>query len=63
IIQRRHSLAFNVLLTMALLFLALFLSLAIQSWFSGAQALIPAIFVLAVYLVSLATDGYLLVVM
>ena len=45
---------------MALLFLALFLSLAIQNWFSGAQALIPAIFVLAVYLVSLVTDGYLL---
>ena len=48
----------NILLSTVILLLSLLLSLVIQQQFQT-QALIPAIFVLAVYLISLLTDGYL----
>lgn len=55
--HRSHKPLTNILLSIGILLLSLMLSLVIQQQFQT-QALIPAIFVLAVYLVSLFTDGY-----
>lgn len=56
--MNKNSILKNSLYTVAILVSAFFVSLGIQLYFN-ASSLIPAVFVLAVFLISLLTNGYI----
>ncbi len=56
--MNKNNILKNFAYTVLLLSLAFFVSLGIQNFFS-APSLVPAVFVLAVFLISLLTNGYL----